>query len=68
MGSSFDLFHEVSHTKSGLITQEQQNNRELLRSVMHKHGFKNYVKEWWHFTLLHEPFPDTYFDSVVIQK
>jgi D-alanyl-D-alanine dipeptidase len=25
-------------------------------------GFVNYEKEWWHFTLKNEPFPNTYFD------
>jgi D-alanyl-D-alanine dipeptidase len=44
------------------ITAQQRANRLLLRSVMLKHGFKPYPKEWWHFTLENEPFPDTYFD------
>lgn len=29
---------------------------------MMKHGFKGYAKEWWHFTLIHEPYQKTYFD------
>jgi len=29
---------------------------------MIKHGFKPYSKEWWHYTLEGEPFPDRYFD------
>jgi D-alanyl-D-alanine dipeptidase len=29
---------------------------------MKKYGFAPYSKEWWHFTLQSEPFPDTYFD------
>ena len=32
---------------------------------MRKSGFVPYGKEWWHFTLAHEPFPQTYFDFVV---
>jgi D-alanyl-D-alanine dipeptidase len=32
---------------------------------MEKHAFKNYEKEWWHFTLRNEPFPKTYFDFVI---
>ncbi|MDD4356891.1 MAG: M15 family metallopeptidase, partial [Smithellaceae bacterium] len=28
-------------------------------------GFKNYDKEWWHFTLVNEPYPDTYFNFPV---
>src|SRR5262249_34560409 len=28
-------------------------------------GFRPYDREWWHFTLNNEPFPDTYFDFPV---
>ena len=33
-----------------------------LVDAMARHGFKNYDKEWWHFTLENEPYPDTVFD------
>ncbi|MGB6426480.1 MAG: M15 family metallopeptidase [Methyloceanibacter sp.] len=29
---------------------------------MSRHGFNNYDKEWWHFTLRDEPYPDTIFN------
>ena len=29
---------------------------------MTAHGFAPYAQEWWHFTFVHEPYPDTYFD------
>lgn len=29
---------------------------------MRAFGFKNYVNEWWHYTLINEPYPKTYFD------
>ena len=32
---------------------------------MEKRGFKPYQAEWWHFTLVGEPYPDTYFDFEV---
>jgi D-alanyl-D-alanine dipeptidase len=32
---------------------------------MQRGGFRPYAKEWWHFTLAHEPFPTTYFDFTV---
>ena len=44
------------------ITEKQKANRQLLQQVMLKHGFRNYPREWWHFTLRDEPFPETYFD------
>jgi D-alanyl-D-alanine dipeptidase len=37
----------------------------LLATAMHHRGFRGYDKEWWHFTLRGEPFPDTYFNFPV---
>ncbi|MBR3033306.1 MAG: M15 family metallopeptidase [Clostridiales bacterium] len=61
MGGTFDYFGELSHPDYKGITEEQYNNRMILREVMVKHGFKPLVEEWWHFTLENEPYPDTYF-------
>jgi D-alanyl-D-alanine dipeptidase len=47
------------------MTLEQRGNRILLATAMQRHGFRPYSKEWWHFTLRNEPFPDTYFDFLV---
>ena len=49
------------------ITEEQFNNRMILRNAMLRHGFKTLDSEWWHFTLKDEPFPDTYFTFPVKQ-
>lgn len=49
----------------GRINAVQFRNRMLLRSVMMRHGFKPLDEEWWHFTLVDEPCPDTYFDYPV---
>jgi D-alanyl-D-alanine dipeptidase len=65
MGVGFDCFHELSHTKNPRIGGQQRANRALLWSLMDKHGFENYAKEWWHFTLRDEPHPGTYFDFPV---
>jgi D-alanyl-D-alanine dipeptidase len=65
MGTGFDCFHELSHTANKNISEQQKNNRLLLKSLMEKHGFKNYDLEWWHYTLKSEPYPDTYFDFVI---
>jgi D-alanyl-D-alanine dipeptidase len=32
---------------------------------MARRGFRSYWKEWWHFTLAGEPFPESYFDFPV---
>lgn len=62
MGSSFDLLGEESHHDSPKIPTEYAERRNYLRTKMLKFGFKQYEKEWWHYTLINEPFPNTYFD------
>lgn len=62
MGTGFDCFHELSHTQNKNIGRQQKINRLLLKSLMEKHGFRNYDMEWWHYTLKNEPYPNTYFD------
>lgn len=61
MGGTFDFFGEISHTDYEGISDEQRQNRELLHTVMVRYGFKPARGEWWHFMLLNEPYPDTYF-------
>ncbi|KAA3657697.1 MAG: D-alanyl-D-alanine dipeptidase [Calditrichaeota bacterium] len=65
MGTGYDCFDTLSWTADRNLTENQRANRLLLKTLMEKHGFKNYSKEWWHFTLQDEPFPDTYFDFVI---
>jgi D-alanyl-D-alanine dipeptidase len=65
MGSAFDLFDPLSWPTAAGPASAQRAHRLLLSAVMRQHGFKPYPKEWWHFTLANEPFPDTYFDFPV---
>ncbi|MFH4967942.1 M15 family metallopeptidase [Gaetbulibacter sp. M240] len=62
MGSKYDFFGKKSWVNYNNISNEQKANRRLLQVIMMKHGFRNYPKEWWHFTLKNEPFPNDYFD------
>ena len=73
MGWTFDWFGGESHPDFGGnpdtgrysctrgITRKQFKNRMILREAMLAHGFKPLDSEWWHFTLVDEPYPDTYF-------
>ena len=65
MGGPFDLFSEVSHPDYTGITEEQYENRMILRRVMLRNGFLPIDCEWWHFMLENEPYPDTYFEFPV---
>lgn len=66
MGGTFDYFGELSHPDyTETLTQEQIDNRNILRDAMLRHGFKPLDTEWWHFTLKEEPYPDTYFEFKV---
>jgi zinc D-Ala-D-Ala dipeptidase len=65
MGTHFDFFSPRSWTADPTVTPEQHANRMLLVAAMRRRGFRNYDKEWWHYTLTPEPFPDTYFNFPV---
>lgn len=65
MGSAWDFFGKESWVENKKLSAQQLANRMLLQTIMRKHGFKHYPKEWWHFTLANEPFPNTYFNFPV---
>jgi D-alanyl-D-alanine dipeptidase len=50
MGTSFDCFDPLSHTKAAGLASEQQRWRQVLLDAMATQGCHNYQKEWWHFT------------------
>jgi zinc D-Ala-D-Ala dipeptidase len=50
MGTGFDCFDLRSHTANSEISVEQQQWRRTLLAVMERYKFKNYEREWWHFT------------------
>lgn len=62
MGTDFDFFGPRSNMVSKEITPAQQQNRLFLKGLMAKHGFTHLPEEWWHYTLVDEPFPETYFN------
>lgn len=66
MGTPFDFFGELAQPQlesqmlaSGALTQEQLDNRLLLRDVMTRAGFSKIRTEWWHFNA----FPSNYVKS-----
>lgn len=65
MGTPWDHFDPAAWPDSDAVSAFQKKNRMLLQRLMVQHGFKPLQEEWWHFTLVKEPFPDTYFDFEV---
>src|ERR1700722_5094121 len=62
MGTPFDFFSPKSWPNDAGMSHTAMVNRGELANAMRHHGFRPYEKEWWPFTLSHEPFPNTYFD------
>jgi zinc D-Ala-D-Ala dipeptidase len=64
-GTGYDCFSPLSHPDYPNLSAEAKKNRALLQTVMKQAGFKPLSTEWWHFTLIDEPYPNTYFDFPV---
>lgn len=62
LGTGFDCLDERASFDDPEVSDEARRNRAILRNVMVRLGFKPYVREWWHFRLAAEPFPDRMFD------
>ena len=65
MGTTFDYFGQPSWPGNLAMSADVRANRMLLQGLMVRHGFAIYDKEWWHYTLKNEPYPETYFDFPV---
>ena len=68
MGTGFDCF-DVKAQYRGV--RPQRTGARTVRccvDVMQRHGFKNYAKEWWHYTLDPQPYPDTIFDFPIVPR
>lgn len=61
-GTGFDCFDPMSETAHRPLAGEATANRKRLVEAMRAGGFRNYAREWWHFTLENEPFPKQRFD------
>jgi D-alanyl-D-alanine dipeptidase len=50
MGTAFDCFDLRSYSGNRAITPEQKHWRGVLNTAMHRGGFVNYFREWWHYS------------------
>jgi D-alanyl-D-alanine dipeptidase len=51
MGTRWDCFDVMSHTRNSSISELAQANRKRLLQAMSAEGFRNYSREWWHFSM-----------------
>ncbi|MGC4812917.1 M15 family metallopeptidase [Micromonospora sp. DT228] len=68
MGTGFDCFDSRAHTADPRISATARDNRRLLQRLMTDVGFVNYDREWWHYSLRDEPYPDTFFAAPVTRS
>jgi len=65
MGTGFDCFDLHSYRDTSAISPEQRRWRGVLNAAMHRHGFANYFREWWHFSFYGAPEPRAYDFAIV---
>ncbi len=51
MGTTWDCFDVLSHTYHKGISATAKANRKRLLRAMQAEGFRNYKREWWHFSM-----------------
>lgn len=71
-GTSFDSFSDTAYTvnedyllKSGKLTQQEYDNRKLLRKVMMASGFYPIETEWWHFNSCSRNYAKSHYPLIV---
>lgn len=67
MGTGYDCFDALSHTDAAGIAPPQRRWRKVLVEAMAEQGFRNYAKEWWHFTLS-RPHPGRSFNVPILPR
>jgi D-alanyl-D-alanine dipeptidase len=61
-GTGYDCLDEMASTSDARAGETALRNRQMLKSAMQEAGFRPYLKEWWHFELVDEPFRQDGFD------
>jgi len=62
MGTAFDCFDVRSHTDHPSIKGRQRANRQLLKRILERSGFRNYWREWWHYSHIKRNYPRRYYN------
>jgi D-alanyl-D-alanine dipeptidase len=67
-GTGHDCLDPLAGTASPNVSREAASNRRLLQVLMRRFGFRSYWREWWHFELVDEPFPQRSFDFPIVAR
>jgi D-alanyl-D-alanine dipeptidase len=51
MGTGFDNFSDTAHQTFTALPEQILHNRNILKNLMEKNGFKPLETEWWHYFL-----------------
>ena len=51
MGTGYDNFSDTAHQTFTALPEKIMQNRNLLKNIMEKYGFKAFETEWWHYSL-----------------
>jgi zinc D-Ala-D-Ala dipeptidase len=68
LGTGYDCLDPKASTASPNVGRQATSNRNLLRALMRRFGFRSYWREWWHFELVDEPFPQQSFDFPIVAR
>ena len=49
MGKESHISYEDEMVRIGKLTEQERENRRLLRRIMREAGFRPLPTEWWHF-------------------
>jgi D-alanyl-D-alanine dipeptidase len=68
LGTGYDCLDPLASTAGPKVGREAASNRALLKALMRRFGFRPYWREWWHFELVEEPFPQRSFDFPIVAR
>jgi D-alanyl-D-alanine dipeptidase len=65
LGTGYDCLDVLANTSNALVGAGARRNRQMLKSLMERFGFRPNGREWWHFELANAPFDREGFDFEV---
>jgi D-alanyl-D-alanine dipeptidase len=65
LGTGYDCLDVLANASSAGVGTNARRNRQMLKSLMERAGFRPNGREWWHFELIDAPFDREGFDFEV---